>query len=53
MSADPEDVAEYAYRKLVRNKGVMVQGFVSNLTRVIPSGLKMRLVAMMKDMEKN
>jgi short-subunit dehydrogenase len=53
MSADPGDVAEYAYRKLMSGKGVMVQGFVNNFTRVIPSGLKIRLVAMMKDMGKN
>jgi short-subunit dehydrogenase len=52
MSADPGDVAEYAYHKLMRNKGVMVQGFANNFTRVIPSGLKIRLVAMMKDMDK-
>jgi hypothetical protein len=37
----------------MRDKEVMVQGFVNNFTRIIPSGLKMRLVAMMKDMGKS
>jgi short-subunit dehydrogenase len=50
MSVEPQAVAEYACRKLARNKAVMVPGLANNLTRVIPSNLKMRLVAMMKDM---
>ncbi|MDR1206690.1 MAG: SDR family NAD(P)-dependent oxidoreductase [Peptococcaceae bacterium] len=52
MSAEPQAVAEYAYHKLTRNKAVIVPGLVNNLTRAIPSGVKMRLVAMMKDMGK-
>jgi short-subunit dehydrogenase len=52
MAGDPQAVAEYAYRQLTRNKAVMVPGFTNNLTRIMPSALKMRLAAMMTRLRK-
>jgi short-subunit dehydrogenase len=50
--ADPGTVAEFACCQLMRNKAVMVPGFMNNLTRIAPAGLKMRLVAMMRNLRK-
>jgi short-subunit dehydrogenase len=51
--ADPAAVAEYAFRQLMRNKEIMVQGFMNNLSRIGPASLKMRLVAMMRRLRKS
>ena len=51
MSADPETVAEYAYHQLTRNKSVMVPGLLNKVMCKIPSGLKIGLVAKMKDFQ--
>jgi short-subunit dehydrogenase len=50
---DPETVAEFAYRSLMQNKGVIIQGFMNQMTRIMPAGPKMRLVAMMRKLRKN
>jgi short-subunit dehydrogenase len=52
MSVEPETVAEFACRELTRNKAIMVPGFMNNLTRIAPASLKMRLVAMMRNLRK-
>jgi short-subunit dehydrogenase len=52
MADEPEKVAEFAYRKLAADKAVMIPGLFNNLSLLMPTGLKMRLVAMMKDLPK-
>lgn len=53
MTHTPEAVAEYAYRKLMRNKAVIVPGLFNQVSRFIPTGLRIKMVAMMKDMRKS
>jgi short-subunit dehydrogenase len=53
MCVDPGTVAEFAYRKLIENKAVMIPGLMNNLTRIAPASLKMRLAAMMVKLRKN
>jgi short-subunit dehydrogenase len=52
MCAEPATVAEYAYRELMKNKEIMVPGIMNNLTRIAPTGMKMRLAAMMSRLRK-
>lgn len=53
IADSPEMVAEFAYRKLMKNKEVIVPGLMNRLSRLLPTGMKIRLVAMMKDLRKN
>lgn len=50
IADDPEKVAEYTYKKFMRDRGVVVPGAMNQLSRVIPTGLRMKLVAMMKEL---
>lgn len=46
MSAD--EVAEYAYRQLIKNKPVFIPGFINRAMQVFPTNIKMLAVAKMK-----
>jgi short-subunit dehydrogenase len=52
MADDPEKVAEFAYRKLASNTEVMIPGLFNKLSRLMPTGLRMRLVALMRNLPK-
>lgn len=45
IAGDPKTVAEFAYRKLERNKVVIVPGFMNQVSRLIPTNLRIRLVS--------
>ncbi|WP_330554353.1 SDR family NAD(P)-dependent oxidoreductase [Roseburia sp. 499] len=47
MPADK--VAEYAYKKLMKNKEIIVPGFLNRLLRVVPVRIKMFFVAIIKN----
>ena len=53
VADSPEMVAEYACRKLMQNKEVIVPGLMNRLSRLMPAGAKIKLVAMMKDLKKS
>jgi short-subunit dehydrogenase len=53
VADSPEMVAEYAYRKLMQNKEVIVPGLMNRLSRIMPTGVKIKLVAMMKDLKRS
>lgn len=44
----PERTAEYAYRKLMRNKEVAVPGILNQLLRIVPVKIKIFFVALIK-----
>lgn len=46
MSAD--EVAEYAYRQLMKNKSVSIPGFINRLMQVFPTNIKMLAVSKIK-----
>lgn len=46
MSAD--EVAEYAYRQLMKNKSVFIPGFINRVMQAFPTDIKMLAVAEMK-----
>lgn len=52
MTDTPEMVAEYAYRHLMKNKSIIIPGMMNKISRIIPSGWKIALVAKMKDLGK-
>lgn len=53
VADSPEMVAEYAYRKFMQNKEVIVPGLMNRLSRIMPTSVKIKLVAMMKDLKKS
>lgn len=53
IAGEPEVVAELAYRKLERNKAVIVPGFMNQASRLIPTNLRIRLVAIMEGLRKD
>ncbi len=52
IADDPEKVAAFAYKMFNRNKAVIVPGLMNQVSRIIPISLRIRLVAMMKDLRK-
>jgi short-subunit dehydrogenase len=52
MADSPERVAQFAYRHLMRNQTVMVPGLMNRLSLLIPTGARIGLSAMMKDLKK-
>ena len=44
----PEKTAEYAYRKLMRNKEIAVPGIINQFLRIFPVKIKIFFVALMK-----
>ncbi len=46
MSAD--EVAEYAYRQLTKNKSVFIPGFINRVMQAFPTNIKMLAVAKLK-----
>ncbi|MBS7007377.1 SDR family NAD(P)-dependent oxidoreductase [Anaerostipes sp.] len=45
---EPESVAKYAYRRLMKNKSVSVPGWRNRLLRLPPGSIKMKFIAAMK-----
>ena len=46
MSAN--EVAEYAYWQLMKNKSVFIPGFINRIMQAFPTNIKMLAVAKMK-----
>lgn len=46
MSAD--EVADYAYRQLMKNKSVVIPGFINRVIQIFPTNIRMLAVAKMK-----
>lgn len=49
FSGNPVKVAEYTCKKLCKNKAIIIPGFTNRLSRLIPTSIKIPLVAMMKN----
>ena len=45
----PEQVAVYAYRKMKKKKDVIIPGFWNRMARFVPSGIKLRVIAVIKE----
>ena len=45
----PEQVAVYAYRKMKKKKDVIIPGFWNRMARLVPSKIKLRVVAFVKE----
>ncbi|MGN1176777.1 MAG: SDR family NAD(P)-dependent oxidoreductase [Roseburia sp.] len=45
----PEQVAVYAYRKMKKKKDVIIPGFWNRMARFVPSGIKLRVIAIIKE----
>ncbi len=52
MAVSPEAVAEFACRKLMQNKAVIVPGIMNRLSRIVPAGVKIPFVAIMRELRK-
>lgn len=48
----PERVARYAYRRLKQGRAIAVPGFMNQMLRMVPSGIKMSVISKMKQVQK-
>ena len=47
-SMPADEVAEYAYRQLIKNKSVFIPGAINRVMQAFPTNIKMLAVAKMK-----
>ena len=52
ISGDPAIVAEYACKKLFKNKEIIIPGLMNRISRLIPVGLRIKLVVKMQEFKK-
>ncbi|MFV0465564.1 MAG: SDR family NAD(P)-dependent oxidoreductase [Lachnospiraceae bacterium] len=50
-AVEPQVVAEYAYRKLMKNQEIIIPGTFNKFSRMIPVSLRIRLSAMMTKLQ--